>query len=160
MKWLRRLKVMNQPAMSREENAKYTDLMPDGTARQFTFELEAKSIITRPSGGDTLVAGAPYELTGIAWTGRGTIVSVEVTTDGGATWRKAQLQTPVLPIAHTRFRFPWKWDGKETLMASRCTDDTGTRRAAGADLYPRSWHTTRHPGRRGVGRKDHQWQSG
>ena len=125
VKWLRRLKVMNQPAMSREETSKYTDLMPDGTARQFTFDLEAKSMITRPSGGDTLVAGAPYELTGIAWTGRGTIVSVEITTDGGATWRKAELQTPVLPIAHTRFRFPWKWDGKDTLIASRCTDDTG-----------------------------------
>jgi sulfane dehydrogenase subunit SoxC len=116
---------MNQPAMSREETSKYTDLMPDGTARQFTFDLEAKSIITRPSGGDTLVAGAVYELTGIAWSGRGTIVSVDVTTDAGATWTKAHLQTPVLPIAHTRFRFPWTWDGKDTLIASRCTDDTG-----------------------------------
>ena len=125
VKWLRRLKVMKQPAMSREETSKYTDLMPDGTARQFTFDLEAKSIITRPSGGDTLVAGAAYELTGIAWSGRGTIVSVEVTTDAGTTWTKAHLQTPVLPIAHTRFRFPWTWDGKDTLIASRCTDDTG-----------------------------------
>ena len=125
MKWLRRLKVMSQPAMSREETSKFTDLMPDGTARQFTFELEAKSIITRPSGGDALVPGAFCELTGIAWTGRGTIVSLEVTTDGGATWSKADLQTPVLKIAHTRFRFPWKWDGRETVIASRCTDDTG-----------------------------------
>jgi sulfane dehydrogenase subunit SoxC len=125
VKWLRRLKVMDQPAMSREETSKYTDLMPDGTARQFTFDLEAKSIITRPSGGDTIAAGENYELTGIAWTGRGTIVSVEITTDGGATWRKAELQAPVLRIAHTRFRFQWTWDGKETLIASRCTDDTG-----------------------------------
>ena len=125
VKWLRRLKVMNQPAMSREETSKYTDLMPDGTARQFTFELEAKSLITRPSGGDTLTAGAPCEVTGLAWSGRGTIVSVEITTDGGATWKNAELQTPVLPIAHTRFRHAWKWDGHETLMASRCTDDTG-----------------------------------
>jgi sulfane dehydrogenase subunit SoxC len=125
VKWLRRLKVMREPAMSREETSKYTDLMPDGTARQFTFHLEAKSIITRPSGGDTLVPGAFCEVTGIAWTGRGTIVSVEVTTDGGATWHQAELQKPVLRIAHTRFRFPWKWDGKDTLIASRCTDDTG-----------------------------------
>jgi sulfane dehydrogenase subunit SoxC len=125
VKWLRRLKVVSQPAMSREETSKYTDLMPDGSARQFTFDLEAKSIITRPSGGDTLTAGAFCELTGIAWTGRGTIVRVEITTDGGATWTDAKLQSPVLPIAHTRFRLPWKWDGKETLIASRCTDDTG-----------------------------------
>src|SRR4051794_5407084 len=73
VKWLRRLKVMNQPAMSREETSKYTDLMPDGTARQFTFYLEAKSLITRPSGGDTLAGPGFYEVTGIAWTGRGTV---------------------------------------------------------------------------------------
>jgi sulfane dehydrogenase subunit SoxC len=125
VKWLRRLKVMNQPAMSREETSKYTDLMPDGTARQFTFDLEAKSLITRPSGGDTLAGPGFYEVTGIAWTGRGTIASVEVTTDGGATWHQADLQAPVLPRAHTRFRFPWTWTGGDALIASRCTDDTG-----------------------------------
>jgi len=125
VKWLRRLKVMNQPAMSREETSKYTDLMPDGTARQFTFYLEAKSLITRPSGGDALPGPGVYELTGIAWTGRGTIARVEITTDGGATWTDAELQTPVLPRAHTRFRWPWQWDGREAMLASRCTDDTG-----------------------------------
>ena len=125
VKWLRRLKVMNQPAMSREETSKYTDLMPDGTARQFTFYLEAKSLITRPSSGDTLPGPGVYELTGIAWTGRGTIERVEITTDGGATWTDAELQTPVLRHAHTRFRWSWKWDGREAMLASRCTDDTG-----------------------------------
>jgi sulfane dehydrogenase subunit SoxC len=125
VKWLRRLKVMNQPGMSREETSKYTDLMADGSARQFTFELEAKSIITRPSGGDTLAGPGFYEMTGIAWTGRGTVVRVEVTTDGGATWHDAVLQSPVLARAHTRFRFPWNWDGGDALIASRCTDDTG-----------------------------------
>ena len=125
VKWLRRLKVMNQPAMSREETSKYTDLMPDGTARQFTFDLEAKSIITRPSAGDTLRGGGLYQVTGIAWSGRGSIERVEVTTDGGATWTEAELQSPVLRRAHTRFHWPWRWDGREALIASRCTDDTG-----------------------------------
>jgi len=125
VKWLRRLKVMNQPAMSREETSKYTDLMPDGTARQFTFDLEAKSIITRPSAGDTLRGAGLYQVTGIAWTGRGSVARVEVTTDGGATWTEAELQTPVLRRAHTRFHWPWTWDGREALLASRCTDDTG-----------------------------------
>ena len=125
VKWLRRLKVMNQPAMSREETSKYTDLMPDGTARQFTFDLEAKSIITRPSAGDTLRGAGLYQVTGIAWSGRGSIARVEVTTDGGATWTEAELQTPVLRRAHTRFHWPWRWDGREALLASRCTDDTG-----------------------------------
>jgi sulfane dehydrogenase subunit SoxC len=125
VKWLRRLKALDQPAMTREETSKYTDLMADGTARQFTFDMEPKSLITRPSGGDTLAKPGLYELTGIAWSGRGTITKVEVTTDGGATWTVAQLQTPVLPRAHTRFSRSWKWDGGEALIASRCTDDTG-----------------------------------
>jgi sulfane dehydrogenase subunit SoxC len=125
VKWLRRLKALDQPAMTREETSKYTDLMADGTARQFTFDMEPKSLITRPSGGDTLARPGLYELTGIAWSGRGTIAKVEVTTDGGATWTVAQLQTPVLPRAHTRFSWSWKWDGGEALIASRCSDDTG-----------------------------------
>jgi sulfane dehydrogenase subunit SoxC len=125
VKWLRRLKLMDQPAMSREETSKYTDLMPDGTARQFTFDMEPKSLITRPSSGDTLAGPGFYEVTGIAWTGQGTITSVEITIDGGATWSAANLQLPVLPRAHTRFRWPWTWDGREALIASRCTDDTG-----------------------------------
>jgi len=125
VKWLRRLKALDQPAMTREETSKYTDLMPDGTARQFTFDMEPKSLITRPSGGDTLSKPGPYEVTGIAWSGRGAITKVEVTADGGATWTTAQLQSPALPRAHTRFRWSWIWDGNEALIASRCTDDTG-----------------------------------
>lgn len=134
VKWLRRLKVMNGPIMSREETSKYTDLLADGTARQFTFDMEPKSLITRPSGGDHLAGSGPYEITGIAWSGRGAIVSVEVTTDGGATWTRAELQSPVLRIAHTRFRQMWKWDGREALIASRCTDDTGYTQPAIAEL--------------------------
>jgi sulfane dehydrogenase subunit SoxC len=125
VKWLRRLKVLDQPAMTREETSKYTDLMPDGTARQFTFDMEPKSLITRPSGGDTLPGPGILEVTGIAWSGRGTIARVEITADGGATWTPAELQMPVLPIAHTRFRWSWKWDGREARLASRCIDDTG-----------------------------------
>jgi sulfane dehydrogenase subunit SoxC len=125
VKWLRRLKAMDQPAMTREETSKYTDLMADGTARQFTFAMEPKSLITRPSGGDRLNGAGTYDLTGIAWSGRGAIRTVDVTVDGGATWKAAELMTPVLPIAHTRFRWPWRWDGREALIASRCTDDTG-----------------------------------
>jgi sulfane dehydrogenase subunit SoxC len=66
-----------------------------------------------------------YELTGIAWSGRGTIAKVEITIDGGRTWIPAELQTPILPRAHTRFRWSWHWDGKESLLASRCTDESG-----------------------------------
>src|SRR5262249_44494028 len=54
-----------------------------------------------------------------------TIAEVEITTDGGATWKRADLQSPVLPRAHARFRFAWRWDGHQALIASRCTDDSG-----------------------------------
>jgi sulfane dehydrogenase subunit SoxC len=125
VKWLRQIKVVDQPYLSREETAKYTDLMPDGTARQFTFLMEAKSIITRPSAGHRLDAQGFYEIAGIAWSGQGAITRVEVSTDGGATWADATLQQPVLSKAHTRFTLPWRWDGREIVLASRCTDDTG-----------------------------------
>jgi sulfane dehydrogenase subunit SoxC len=134
VKWLRRIKVLDQPAMTREETSKYTDLMPDGTARQFTFDMEAKSLITRPSAGQILPGAGVYELTGIAWSGRGLITRVEITTDGGTTWIPAELQQPVLPKAHTRFRWTWRWDGGDALIASRCTDETGYTQPAVAEL--------------------------
>jgi len=125
VKWLRRVKVMNEPAMTRWETSKYTDLLADGTARQFTLAMDAKSIVTRPSGSMTLPGAGVYEVTGIAWSGRGAIAHVDVTTDGGATWLPAELETPVLPQAHTRFRRSWKWDGSPARLASRATDATG-----------------------------------
>ena len=125
IKWLRRVKVLDRPAMTREETSKYTDLLADGTARQFTFDMEAKSLITRPSAGDTLPGPGLFEMTGLAWSGRGAITKVEITVDGGQSWTTAVLQTPVLPRAHTRFRWSWQWDGRESLLASRCTDETG-----------------------------------
>ena len=124
VKWLRRIKLLDRPAMTREETSKYTDLLADGTARQFTFDMEAKSVITQPSGGHALPAAGVYELSGLAWSGRGKITRVEVTVDGGRAWNDAVLQEPVLPLAHTRFRWLWRWDGKEALLQSRCTDET------------------------------------
>lgn len=125
VKWLHRVQVVDQPYMYREETSHYTDLMPDGTARQFTFVQEAKSVITRPSGGQKLDGPGVYEITGLAWSGRGRIERVDVSTDGGKTWWGAQLQEPRLKMAFTRFRMSWQWDGKEARIASRCTDDTG-----------------------------------
>src|SRR5215475_7195474 len=125
VKWLHSLKLTNQPYMARDETSKYSDLMPDGKARIFTYQMEAKSVITFPSGGQTLPAAGLYELTGLAWSGNGTIERVEVTTDGGRTWTPAQLQEPRLPIALTRFRMPWRFEGREAVIASRAIDETG-----------------------------------
>jgi sulfane dehydrogenase subunit SoxC len=126
IKWLRRLEVSDAPFMTREETSKYTDIRPDGKAVQFSFEMEAKSVITSPSGGMQLEPPGFHEITGLAWSGRGAIRRVDVSVDGGSTWREAALQQPVLPICHTRFRLPWQWDGKGTaVLQSRCMDDTG-----------------------------------
>ena len=125
VKWLRRLQVTDQPAMSRDEAASYTDLMPDGRARRFTFEMESNSVITRPSGQLRLAGPGFHEISGLAWSGRGRILRVEVSTDGGRTWRDAALQGPVHTKALTRFRIPWVWKGEEALLQSRSTDETG-----------------------------------
>jgi sulfane dehydrogenase subunit SoxC len=126
IKWLRRIQVVDQPYMTREETSKYTDLMPNGEARQFTFVMDAKSVITRPSGGQRIASPGFYQISGLAWSGRGRVRRVEVSTDGGRTWVQAQLQDPVLPLAHTRFRLDWTWDGTEVTLASRCIDEAGT----------------------------------
>lgn len=125
VKWLRRLKVVDKPYQTREETAKYTDLMPDGSARQFTFVMESKSVITSPSGGQRLSGPGFFEITGLAWSGRGLVKQVQVSTDGGRRWNEAELQQPVLPKCHTRFRYPWTWLGNATVLQSRCTDETG-----------------------------------
>ncbi|PDT76695.1 sulfite dehydrogenase [Bradyrhizobium sp. C9] len=125
VKWLRRLKVVAEPAYSREETSKYTDPMPDGTSREFTFYMEAKSIITRPSGGQKLTTHGFHEITGIAWSGHGKIKSVEISLDEGKSWQQAALQEPVLTRALTRFRLPWHWDGTPAVIQSRAIDETG-----------------------------------
>jgi sulfane dehydrogenase subunit SoxC len=125
IKWLRRLEVSDVPFMTREETSKYTDILPSGEARQFTFVMEAKSVITFPSGDMKLPGMGFFEITGIAWSGRGRITRVEVSTDGGKSWADAHLQTPVLPVCHTRFRFPWLWGGNPAVLQSRATDETG-----------------------------------
>jgi sulfane dehydrogenase subunit SoxC len=125
VKWLRRLRVAAEPTYSREETSKYTDLLPDGSAREFTFYMEAKSIITRPSGGQCLIAHGFYEISGIAWSGRGKIKRVDVSVDDGESWRATKLQEPVLTRALTRFRLPWRWDGQPAIIQSRAIDETG-----------------------------------
>ncbi|OQW33174.1 MAG: sulfite dehydrogenase [Nitrospira sp. SG-bin1] len=124
IKWLRRLKLGRAPFMTREETSQYTDLMPDGKARQFTMVMEAKSVITSPSGGQQIQPGF-LEIRGLAWSGRGRITEVEVSMDGGRSWRQAALQDPVLPKCHTRFHVPWRWNGEDVILQSRCIDETG-----------------------------------
>ena len=133
VKWLRRLKLGSDPFMTRWETAKYTDLLSDGKAYQFTLVMEAKSVITSPSGQQRIQPGF-HEVSGLAWSGRGRVKSVDVSVDGGRTWRAAQLQEPVLSKCHTRFQFSWRWNGEEATLQSRCIDETGYTQPTREDL--------------------------
>ena len=125
VKWLRRLHLTNRPVMARNETSKYTELLPSGKARQFTFVMQAKSLITNPSFGYKLEETGVYQISGLSWSGRGKIVKVEVSADGGKTWAEADLQKPVLSKCFTRFRIPWQWNGNKAILKSRATDETG-----------------------------------
>lgn len=125
VKWLRRIKVTDTAYYTKDETSKYTELMPDGKSWLFTWPMDAKSFVTYPSGGQKLAGAGQYEITGLAWSGRGKITKVEVSVDGGKTWQTANLQEPVFSKAFTRFRLPWKWDGTDVTITSRATDETG-----------------------------------
>lgn len=125
VKWLTRIKVTDTAYYSREETSKYTDLMPDGRARAFTWLMDAKSVITLPSPRPHALLRGFNEIRGLAWSGRGRITRVEVSVDDGAHWQEATLHGPVLPVCHTRFTLPWRWDGAATIISSRCHDETG-----------------------------------
>ena len=125
VKWLRRIEVGDAPWNTREESVHYSDLMPGGISRQYTWIQEAKSVITSPSGGQVLLDRGYHEITGLAWSGRGRVRRVDVSTDGGRNWRTARLQEPVLSKALTRFRLDWTWNGAPALLQSRVIDDTG-----------------------------------
>ena len=125
VKWLTQLKVTNEPAQFRDETSKYTDTMPDRSSYQFTFPMGTKSLITSPSGQMTLNQPGIYQVTGIAWSGGGSIRQVEVSADGGQTWAEAAIQGHQLDRALTRFTIPWEWNGGEAILQSRATDSRG-----------------------------------
>ena len=126
IKWLRRIEVGDQPWHTREETSRYTDLMPDGIARQFSWVMGVKSVITSPSPQKAMKRKGPCQITGLAWTGGGRIKHVDISVDGGRNWREARLSGLVLPHALTRFYFDWDWHGDEAFIMSRAVDETGS----------------------------------
>ena len=124
VKYLRRIEVGDQPYGAKDEVLHYVDLMPNGLHRQYSSIQECKSVITTPSGGQVLLDRGFYNITGLAWSGRGKIKRVDVSVDGGANWRTARLETPVLSKCLTRFNIDWVWDGRPALIQSRAIDDT------------------------------------
>ncbi|MEZ5605864.1 MAG: sulfite dehydrogenase [Burkholderiaceae bacterium] len=125
VKYLRRVEVGDEPWNTKDEAVHYIDLMPDGQHRQYSSIQECKSVVTTPSGGQVLLDKGFYNISGLAWSGRGKIQRVDVSVDGGRNWRAARLQTPVLDKCLTRFNIDWVWDGKPAIVQSRAMDDTG-----------------------------------
>jgi sulfane dehydrogenase subunit SoxC len=125
VKWLRRIKLTEEPTHTKDETSKYTDPLPDGRALQFTFEMGVKSVITRPSSTMKLAEPGFHEISGIAWSGAGRVRRVDVSTDGGRTWNEATLLGAERPRALVRFRHPWRWDGTPAVLLSRATDEKG-----------------------------------
>lgn len=126
IKWLRRIGVYDQAVESREETSKYTDLMPDGRARKWTWVMDAKSVITSPSPQAPIRHGkGPLVITGLAWSGNGKIDRVDVSLDGGRNWQEARITGDARPKALTRFHLDIDWDGSELFLQSRAIDETG-----------------------------------
>jgi sulfane dehydrogenase subunit SoxC len=124
VKWLRRIEVGDQPFGTKDEVLHYVDLLPDGLHRQYTSIQECKSVITSPSGGQFLLDKGFYNVTGLAWSGRGKIKRVDVSFDGGRNWRTARLESPLLPKCLARFNIDWNWDGSPAILQSRAIDET------------------------------------
>jgi sulfane dehydrogenase subunit SoxC len=125
IKYLSDIKLVDKPYYLEAEVIGYTNLKPDGKASWYESQVGPKSIITFPSDPHRLAGPGFYEISGIAWCGKGLISRVEVSTDNGRTWKDANIQQPVFRKAWTRFRSPWYWDGKETVIMSRCTNEYG-----------------------------------
>ncbi|MBI2407364.1 MAG: sulfite dehydrogenase [Gemmatimonadetes bacterium] len=124
VKWLRRIELGTRPWATRWETSKYTDPLPDGTARQYSFDMDAKSIITTPAHPKVLTKGW-WPISGLAWTGRGKITRVEISTDNGKSWHDAELSPTTGVKAPVRFTHMWEWDGSAAVLLSRATDETG-----------------------------------
>lgn len=134
VKYLRRIEVGDMPYATKDETLHYVDLMPDGQHRQYSSIQEVKSVITSPSGGQVLVDKGYFNVTGIAWSGRGKIRKVDVSIDGGKNWKVARLETPILDKCLTRFNIDWTWDGGDAILMSRATDSTGQVQATIAEM--------------------------
>jgi sulfane dehydrogenase subunit SoxC len=131
IKYLRRIKVVDRYYMTYDD---YGHINPNPKVAALTHQIGPKSVITYPSGGHQLSGPGFYEISGLAWSGAGAIRGVEISLDGGASWRNAELRSPSYPMAHTRFGFHWNWDGKEGVLMSRCTDELGTVQPTRADV--------------------------
>jgi len=132
-KWLRRIKIVDRYYMNYND---YGHLHEDSKEKEaaLSYQIGPKSVITFPSGGQQLPGKGFYEISGLAWSGGGAIKLVEVSTDGGKKWNKAEFKGTPQRMAHARFAYQWNWDGNETELQSRCTDEIGQAQPSRAQI--------------------------
>jgi sulfane dehydrogenase subunit SoxC len=140
VKYLRHIKVVDQAYNTWNESMNHSVSRPDlgDKARWYHFQWGPKSLITRPSGGMEMRKGY-VQITGLAWSGAGKVSKVDVSVDGGKTWKEAKIDGAVHSKAHTRFNYDWEWNGQEAMIMSRTTDETG-------DVQPSLAELTEHWG--------------
>ncbi|MFC3153202.1 sulfite dehydrogenase [Litoribrevibacter euphylliae] len=125
VKWLHRMEISDIPSQSKDEQSLYADITADERVKQYSFNMEVKSVITKPSGKQQLPMSGFYEISGFAWSGRGKVQKVEVSADGGKTWALAHLEGPIMSKSLTRFTIPWRWNGQKAIILSRAMDEYG-----------------------------------
>ena len=140
VKWLRRIKVVDQPYLTYQESSRF--LHDDPRTQPNTYEFGPKSVITYPSGTQRLGRPGSYVISGLAWSGGGAIKRVEVSTDGGKSYQPAEISGPALPKAFTRFHMPWRWDGSEVTIQSRAIDERDSRQPS-EEEFLKYWGMTR-----------------
>jgi sulfane dehydrogenase subunit SoxC len=147
IKWLRRIKVVDRYYMTYND---YGHIQKDPKVAELSFEWGPKSVITYPSGGHKLPGHGTYQISGLAWSGGGAVRKVEVSTDGGQSWKEAEIRGPIHKMAHTRFGLNWKWEGQECVLQSRCTDDVGQVQPTREELAKYLGHPPDYFNKRGV----------
>jgi sulfane dehydrogenase subunit SoxC len=129
VKWLKRLEFAKEPWFCKEETSKYTALKPTGKAVQHFYANEVNSTVVSPSPErpwTDLKDGQLIEIEGLAWSGMGTITGVDISFDGGKTYKEAKLKGLVLPKSWTRWSYMHRYKkGQTLLLTSRAMDDAG-----------------------------------
>jgi sulfane dehydrogenase subunit SoxC len=121
-KYVRRIKLVDRYYLNYND---FGHLDENPKVAALDYQIGPKSVITYPSGGQQLPGRGFYEITGLAWSGGGAIKLIEVSTDGGRKWNRAEIKGTPQRMAFTRFGYQWNWDGNEAEILSRCTDELG-----------------------------------
>jgi DMSO/TMAO reductase YedYZ molybdopterin-dependent catalytic subunit len=130
VKWLTRITVLEEPFTGYQNAVGYRMYAPDGTPGEPITRMLPRSLMVPPGVPEFMtrerqMEPGPVTLTGRAWSGRGPIERVEVTTDGGDTFADATLDPPLGPHAWRGWRLAWDAPPGEHELASRATDAAG-----------------------------------